>query len=225
MQLLEINYKSVFETLPGYHVLLSPDSSSFLIMDISEACLAAFSVDREKIVGIGFLDSGIFQRIGGDQTTKALFDSFQHVVILKESHSIDCPGKISAGGIVRFSSSPILSHEGDLQHIMLTITETPYSSAGHYPNHGMDVAALSNDNRFQSMLLQSPVAMGILIGKDMVLEIANQPMLELWGKGPEIIGLPIVKGLPEIANQPFPDLLRNVFETGIEFHGVETQPM
>jgi PAS domain S-box-containing protein len=64
--------------------------------------------------------------------------------------------------------------------------------------------------------------MGILKGEKFILEIANRPMLELWGKGPEIIGMPITEGLPEIEHQPFPGLLRNVFETGVQFYGIET---
>ncbi|WP_207429404.1 PAS domain-containing protein [Pedobacter sp. SYSU D00535] len=73
-----------------------------------------------------------------------------------------------------------------------------------------------------SLFEQAPVALAYLEGENLLVDIANPQILELWGKEEEIIGLPIIEALPEIADQPFPAMLKNVFDTGIEQRGYET---
>jgi PAS domain S-box-containing protein len=80
-----------------------------------------------------------------------------------------------------------------------------------------------NEKRFRSMIEQAPVAMGVLKGPELVIETANNMLLELWGKDGSIIGKTILAGLPEITGQPFPHLLREVMETGKTYYGYEAQ--
>ena len=69
------------------------------------------------------------------------------------------------------------------------------------------------------MIEQAPVAMGVLKGDDLVIETANDLLLELWGKDASVIGKALLKGLPEIVNQPFPELLYEVKATGEAYYG------
>ncbi|TXF75053.1 PAS domain-containing sensor histidine kinase [Chryseobacterium sp.] len=66
---------------------------------------------------------------------------------------------------------------------------------------------------------QAPVALGMLMGEDFTIEVANRQILELWGKGEDIIGLPLLEALPEIRDQEFPNILREVYQTGTPFNG------
>jgi PAS domain S-box-containing protein len=228
MELLEINYKSIFETLPGYHALLNPDAPSFTIVAITNAYLTAASVSRREIIGTGLLGSGLHSFIG-DHALLNLAESLQHVAMFKEAHtfdfSIDGMTSQSRPYYFRCSNTPVFSQEEDLQFIVHTISEVmilPVEANAFQKSSDVAWKGSAEEVKFHSLLMQSPVAMGILRGKEMILETANNPMLELWGKGSEIIGLPIVKGLPEIESQPFPSLLKNVFESGVAFHGFET---
>jgi PAS domain S-box-containing protein len=72
-------------------------------------------------------------------------------------------------------------------------------------------------------MAQAPVAMGILRGPDLVIELANSHILQLWGKSPSVIGKRLADGLPEIKDQPFLGLLKNVYNTGIPHHGYEAK--
>lgn len=74
-----------------------------------------------------------------------------------------------------------------------------------------------SEKRYNMMLMQSPFAFGVLKGKDMVLEIANDSIKKMWGKGNNIEGKPLLKILPEIESQPFPALLHQVYTTGIPY--------
>jgi PAS domain S-box-containing protein len=80
----------------------------------------------------------------------------------------------------------------------------------------------ASEERFRSMINQAPVAIGILNGRNMTVETANLPMLEIWGKDASIIGLPLLEALPEIKGQGFMELLEEVNNSGIAHYGFET---
>ena len=71
-----------------------------------------------------------------------------------------------------------------------------------------------SEERLRSIIEQAPIAIGLLRGKDMVVEMVNQPILDAWGKDESIVGLPLLEILPELTEQPFMDLLYHVYETG-----------
>lgn len=70
-----------------------------------------------------------------------------------------------------------------------------------------------------ALFSQAPVALAMLMGENHVVENANTQCLQFWGKGSEVIGLPILEALPEIANQEFPKILKEVYETGRIYKG------
>jgi PAS domain S-box-containing protein len=68
------------------------------------------------------------------------------------------------------------------------------------------------------MVKQAPVAMSIMIGPDHVVEVANDLILELWGKSEDmVINKPVFEGLPEARGQGLEDLLENVHRKGETF--------
>ena len=75
--------------------------------------------------------------------------------------------------------------------------------------------------RLETIFRESPAAIGLLRGPSFVVELANRLLLQVWGKTPEVIGLPLLEALPEIRGQGFDDLLNGVFETGVAYHGRE----
>jgi two-component system CheB/CheR fusion protein len=79
----------------------------------------------------------------------------------------------------------------------------------------------ASEKRHNLMLMDSPFAIGVLKGKDMVIELANNSIKELWGKGNDIEGKKLLDVLPEIKGGPMPILIDEVFTTGIPFHGYE----
>lgn len=80
-----------------------------------------------------------------------------------------------------------------------------------------------SEKRFRNMLMQSPVAFSILKGEDMVVEVANNAVKELWGKGDDIEGKKLTDILPEIRDQGFAELLQSVYSTGEPYFGHESK--
>ena len=79
-----------------------------------------------------------------------------------------------------------------------------------------------SEKRYNMMLMQSPFAFAVLKGKDMVITLANDSVKEMWGKGKEIEGKPLLQVLPEIKDQRFPALLNKVYTTGIAYTSYES---
>jgi len=68
----------------------------------------------------------------------------------------------------------------------------------------------------------SPIAIGIYIGPELVVEFANSRMREIWGRTPEqVLNLPLFKAIPEVSGQGFEEILAEVLATGKHFSGTE----
>lgn len=97
-------------------------------------------------------------------------------------------------------------------------------------NNATDVTELVNakfkskesETLFRQMIYDAPVAIGILRGRDLIIEDANDELLKIWRKTDKVLGLKVVEGLPEIVDQPFPKLLLDVYESGKAHYGYET---
>lgn len=78
-----------------------------------------------------------------------------------------------------------------------------------------------SEERNNTVLMQSPFAFSLMKGKDMVIILANDLMKELWGKGMEVEGKPLLEVLPELKDQPFPEMLDKVYTSGIPVYANE----
>ncbi len=78
-----------------------------------------------------------------------------------------------------------------------------------------------SNKRYNMLLLQSPFSIAILKGKDMVVSLANDSIKQLWGKGKNVEGKPLMELLPELLDSEFPKLLDKVYTTGEVFHEQE----
>jgi PAS domain S-box-containing protein len=77
-------------------------------------------------------------------------------------------------------------------------------------------------NLFQAVLTQSPVAIALLQGDECTVNTANDLMCNIWGHTPaEIVGRPLLEGVPELRGQGFTDLMQHVTNTRVPFVGTE----
>ncbi len=77
----------------------------------------------------------------------------------------------------------------------------------------------NSELRLKSFISKAPIAFGILSGENLIIEVANDMILKVWGKDKKIIGAPIEEALPELKGQPYIPILKNVFKTGTTFVG------
>lgn len=65
-------------------------------------------------------------------------------------------------------------------------------------------------------------ATAIHVGEDARIEFANQAMLAIWGRGPEVIGKGLEEAMPELVGQPFVEMFAKVWREGITISGSDT---
>ncbi|MGC1240334.1 MAG: ATP-binding protein, partial [Chryseosolibacter sp.] len=124
--------------------------------------------------------------------------------------------------------------DGKLQPFYFNYSFTPlYDSSGKIygvMNTAAEITDLNlakqkieqSERNFRNMILQSPVAMCILLGPDHVVEVANDLIIELWGKtAADVMHKPIFAGLPDAREQGLEAILDNVYATGETFRGNE----
>lgn len=73
--------------------------------------------------------------------------------------------------------------------------------------------------KLNGFLEQAPIALGILRHRQLKIEVANNLMLDLWGKDKSIIGMPLATGIPELVGQPYLEILDNVYTSGERYVG------
>lgn len=64
----------------------------------------------------------------------------------------------------------------------------------------------------------SPNPIYVCAGDDFKVIYANEATLKAWDKDASVIGKPFVEALPEVVSQPFPELLKRVYATGVPYH-------
>lgn len=75
-----------------------------------------------------------------------------------------------------------------------------------------------SENKVRAIVESAPFPIGVFTGRDMIITLANQSILDTWGKGNDVIGKKYSDILPELDNQQIFDQLDQVFTTGIPFH-------
>ncbi len=110
-----------------------------------------------------------------------------------------------------YSFTPLFDGNGEVYGVMNTAADVT----------DLIVAKLKveqSERNFRNMVKQAPVAMAIMIGPDHVVEVANDLIIELWGKPPEeVMHKPVFQGVPEARGQGLEQLMHDVFTTGIPF--------
>lgn len=78
-----------------------------------------------------------------------------------------------------------------------------------------------SEEQFRSFVYNSPVPTGVYIGRNMVIHMVNDAILETWDKKADVIGKTFREALPELEGQPFYDLLDHVYTTGETYQAME----
>lgn len=107
-----------------------------------------------------------------------------------------------------YSFTPLFDVDGKVYGVMNTAADVTQLNLS---KHKLE----KSEQNLRNVILQAPVAMCIFKGADYTVEIANDLMLEFWGRSFEqLVGKPIFEALPEVKNQGFEDLLKKVFTIG-----------
>ncbi|MBO9660254.1 MAG: PAS domain-containing protein, partial [Chitinophagaceae bacterium] len=108
-----------------------------------------------------------------------------------------------------FVYQPLKELDGKITGIIVVANEvTEQVEAKHY--------VTESAKEFRRMVMESPIAMTIFRGPDFVIEVANTVLLKnIWRLSEEeVMGRKALEVFPELIDQKYPELLRQVMTTG-----------
>ncbi len=226
------DYIKIFEQSSELLVVID---TNFEIVAASDSFLKTTTTVRENIVGRNAFD--VFPDNPDDKTAngeRIMRGSFNRVLKNKTKDVLpvvkyDIPKPESAGGGYELkywqaTNSPILDDRNNVKYIVHRtedVTENETLVALLDVEHKALKLVEDSEKRYNMMLMKSPFAFAILKGKTMVITLANDSVKEIWGKGQDLEGKPLLDVLPEIKDSEFPGLLDKVYTTGVPFCGEE----
>jgi two-component system sensor histidine kinase VicK len=124
-----------------------------------------------------------------------------------------------------FSYSQVIDGEGEIGGVLVTCFETT-KKVRTQQNIIQTMGELSESKaRLHNLFTQAPVAIGVLKNRELIIETANNKLLQFWGKTEEVIGMTLANALPELEGQPFLQILDDVFTTGQAYYSNEVSAM
>ncbi len=228
---------SLFKALPGYSLLLQNDGPRFTILASTRYYLLEPGVSETTLIGQGLFEAfPPNSAVPEDRGESDLRASLAYVLEHKRAHHLPIHRydvRHADGSFMerhwRAENNPVFAPSGEVAYIIHTTEDvTDQVRAGRLEQkmRGLEkaeVATRRRESNLRNMIMQSPVAMCILGGEDYVIDVANERMFQLLGRGKEaLLGTPFFEGVPDARNQGYEDLLRNVYITGHSFSAYGT---
>ncbi|MBD2751659.1 PAS domain-containing protein [Spirosoma validum] len=84
-------------------------------------------------------------------------------------------------------------------------------------------AVEASETQLRSLVDSAPFPIGVYIGPQMQILLANQSIMDVWGKGNDVVGKSYKEILPELETQPIFAQIMQVLTTGQAFHARNQQ--
>ena len=110
-----------------------------------------------------------------------------------------------------FIYHPIKENDGSIDGFMVVVNEITQQVLARK-------ASEENEHKLRTVIEAAPFPIGIYMGREMRIAVANEVMLETWGKGHDVIGKLYSEILPELDNQSIFEQLDRVYTTGKPYH-------
>ncbi|WP_247235217.1 PAS domain-containing protein [Telluribacter sp. SYSU D00476] len=209
--------------MPGISTLLRPNSPYFTILAVTDGVVTATGIPREELVGRDLFEvfPGNPEDTTGEQEARASLD---YVLTHKKPHQLpllryDIPNDEGTYDerYWKVHRKPVLDSQGEVLYIIHTSDDVTEQIKAEQRE-----AKIKDIERVYNFFMQAPVIIAIVKGPEYTIELANKDMLFLWGRGPEVIGKPLLEAIPELEHQGFIPLLDRVRETGEPFYAYES---
>lgn len=80
----------------------------------------------------------------------------------------------------------------------------------------MEITAVTEHAKFEAVFYGTEAPLVIFVGPNMIFEKLNGTYQSIY-PGRNLLGKPLLEAVPELANSPFPAILKKVYETGENF--------
>ena len=206
-------------------MLLLPDAPRYTIVAVSNDFVHTSGMKREDVVGRSlfeiFPESPEDPHFTGEQNISA---SFRKVVQHKKPHTLaqqryDIPNPDGTFTQKYWTSEnvPVLDAGGGVRYIIHTSEDITAQVLAR-----QKVEWFKDIEKAYRLFMSAPVIISIVRGDDYVIELANEGMLQVWGKDTEVVGKSLLQVVPELEEQGFVALMDEVRRTGKEYYAYES---
>lgn len=217
-----IDFETYYKVAPPT-LILEPNPPYYTIVDANDAYKKVTNTSDEDLIGRAVFT--VFPQNPNDSETgneRLMYESFDFVLNKKQQHVLpaqryDIPIRGTDEYEMRYwmvTNFPILDDAGEVSYIIHTtidITSTFLLAKNERIVTEVSDSTIKNLKEFFS---QAPVAIAMVKGKDLRLELANPHMLQFWGKTTDIIGKAMGVALPELIGQPILKLINHTYQSG-----------
>lgn len=228
------DFFKVFAALPDLYLVLSPELT---ILAISDTYVEASLMERSDLMDHPLLE--VYPEQPNGRGISVLKASLEQVLATRQPHQMEVvryslPDPARANQPVErywaTSHTPVLDEAGAVQYIIQRtrdVTEERRIEARLRALQEQEQERQDQTEQqftlLQTLLDQSPVAMCLYQDADLVITSANQLMCSIWGyPAQQVVGRPMLEGVPELQGQDFDVLIQEVLATGVPYRGQET---
>ena len=123
---------------------------------------------------------------------------------------IEINGKLQAS-YYNYTYKALFSEDGaiyGIHHTAIDVTELVLARK----------MAEESEQKLRSVVDNAPFPIAVYVGKEMRVELANRSIMDIWGKGYDVIGKNFTDVLPELGSQEVFDQIIGVFNSGVSYH-------
>jgi two-component system, OmpR family, sensor histidine kinase VicK len=230
-ELTSTDYRSIFDNGPALYLILKPDPAGFIIADVSKSFLQTLGNTRDEVLGRLFFE--VFPdnpADPGSRRRRSIRSSLKSVQLQKRPVEVplvryDIYNRVAGQYEVRYwniKNTPIFNVEGVLDYIIFSVNDvTEVFNLAERERQAHEAVELQRKQLY-NLFMQTPVAIGIFIGPQHIVELANPTLCTIFGRSEdELFGQPIFQVMPESAGRGIETFLGNVLETGRHHFGLE----
>lgn len=217
-----INFDAFYKAGPPI-LVLKPDPPYFTIVEANDAYLKVTSSKIKDLVGRPLLTA--FPQNPNDSSTRnaeLFYNSLLSVMETKEQQVLsilkyDIPIRGTDQFEVKYwmvTNFPVLDDQGNVAYIVHTNVDVT-STYDLVKKERIDLEVEDWTNKhLREFFAHAPVAIAMLKGRELKVELANALMLEVWGKTEEIIGKKMSDVLPRAIKLEVLSLISQTYCTG-----------
>jgi len=132
------------------------------------------------------------------------------VYLYEYPYSVFAKGK-QVNGYLNIVYQPYRENDGAINGVMALCQDVTSQVADHKKQ-------IESEQKVRAIVESAPFPIGVYTGKQMKIQLANKSIMDVWGKGYDVIGKLYSEVLPELSNQQIFDQLDAVYTTGLPYH-------
>lgn len=216
-----INFDAFYKAGPPI-LVLKPDPPYFTIVEANDAYLKVTASTIKDLVGRPLLTAFPQNPNDNSRNTEVFYNNLLSVLETKQQQVLsilkyDIPIRGTDQYEVKYwmvTNFPVLDDQGNVAYIVHTnVDVTSTYDLVKKERIDMEVEDWTNKH-LREFFAHAPVAIAMLKGRELKVELANALMLEVWGKSEEIIGKKMSDVLPKAIKLEVLSLISQTYCTG-----------